>query len=229
MSPTSANNALPGSYAHYVENMVTNYEQLAGNTANLQPILPLLVKPTGLSDQPRIAILAPHPDDECLMAGAALRMQEEWNAKVTVIPYSYGSRPDRRAARAQELKDSLAVLGFDLFEPRKNTLQEKMTEIEFLETMKKLKPEIIFSPHANDFHPAHIAAHDLVENYLSSMVSGIKPIWILTEYWRANETPNSFVPLSPDHVIKIGEALMKHAGEVSRNPYHLRLPAWYID
>ena len=206
--------------------MVSHYTQLSAQSSVLP--LPPLVKPSGLSEKPQVVILAPHPDDECLMAGAALRMQEEWNAQVTVVPYSYGSDPGRRTARAQELKDALGVLGFDLYDPRKNTKLDKITEIEFLEAMKKLKPEIIFSPHARDFHPAHIAAHDTVALFLSQ-TTGRLPIWIQTEYWQALESPNVFVPLRPDQVIRIGEALMKHVGEVSRNPYHLRLPAWYID
>jgi len=222
-------------YAQYVQSMVSHYVQLSAsssgnsssNNVQASQLLPL-VKPSGLSEHPTIVILAPHPDDECLMAGAALRMQEEWDAQVIVIPYGYGSNIARRNSRAQELADAVSVLGFTVFDPRKNTRLEVITEIEFLEAMTKLKPEIIFSPHARDFHPAHIGAHDVVERFIQQ-TTGKKPLWLQTEYWQAMESPQLFIPLRPDHVIQIGEALMKHVGEVSRNPYHLRLPAWYID
>ena len=161
------------------------------------------------------------------MGGCALRMQEEWGARVTVVPFSYGSNVSRKAARAQELKEAVAVLGFDLFDPRKNSAMEKLTSAEFLEAVKKIDPEIIISPHAEDRHPAHIEAHLLAASVVSFAQSKIR--WIQTEYWQAAVTPNFFVPLSTAHVVKIGEALMKHTGEVSRNPYHLSLPAWYMD
>lgn len=205
------------SYAQYIESIEKNF-------VGASPIAPLS-KPANLSNQPRILILSPHPDDECLMAGCALRMQEEWGAVVTVVPYSYGSNPARRLARQQELKDALGVLGFQLLDPRSGGL-EKLTEAEFLDAVKKIDPELIISPHARDRHPVHVEAHQLVAN---AMMNQKKTIWIQTEYWQANEQPNAFVPLRGDLVVKIGEALMKHQGEIQRNPYHLSLPGWYMD
>ena len=41
--------------------------------------------------------------------------------------------------------------------------------------------------------------------------------------------PNLLVPLTSAHLTRMGEALLKHVGEVSRNPYHLTLPAWSMD
>ena len=34
----------------------------------------------------KILIVAPHPDDECLMSGFALRAKEEFQAEVAVLP-----------------------------------------------------------------------------------------------------------------------------------------------
>ena len=211
--------------------MVSDYVKLSGESSQNLPhfsTLPPLVKPSGLSAQPRILILAPHPDDECLMAGLALRMKDEWSAQVTVVPYSYGSNVARRKARAQELQAAATVLGFDVLQ---RVSLEKITAPEFEDVLKTCAPEIIFSPHSRDFHPIHIAAHILVAHsgWLATQSAVKKVIWIQTEYWQENLNPNLFVPLSLLNVIKIGEALMKHKGEISRNPYHLRLPAWYID
>ena len=200
------------SYSQYIENIAGQFAQLSGMTPRILP----LVKPAGLSDKPRILILAPHPDDECLMAGYALRAQEEWGAIVTVVPFSFGSHVARQNARAEELKKAVAALGFHLF-PQSN----------FEESVRVLNPEIIISPHERDRHPTHIAAAETVKSFLSSHKNKIT--WIKTEYWQASEKPNYFLPLSTAHVVKIGEALMEHEGEIVRNPYHLSLPAWYMD
>ena len=37
------------------------------------------------------------------------------------------------------------------------------------------------------------------------------------------------IPLSVAEVAQMGSALMEHRGEVSRNPYHMTLPAWLMD
>jgi len=208
------------SYSQYVESIAQQYLQLSG--------LPLpeptpLYKPGAISDQPRILILSPHPDDECLMAACALRMQEEWGAQVTVVPYSYGSNVSRRVSRSQELKDALTILGFNLFDPRKNAAYEKLTQEEFLDAVKHIDPEVIIAPHAKDRHPTHIEAHAM------ACLAKSAKLLVQTEYWQAAEEPNLFISLSTQHVVKIGEALMKHVGEVARNPYHLSLPAWYMD
>ncbi len=42
-------------------------------------------------------------------------------------------------------------------------------------------------------------------------------------------TPNLMVESTPADVADLVAALSLHVGEVARNPYHLRLPAWMID
>ncbi len=208
------------SYSQYVESIAQQYAQLSAQSFSLLPLL----KPANLSDQPRILILAPHPDDECLMAGCALRMQEEWNAKVTVVPFSFGSDPSRRTARSLELKEAVSVLGFQLYS---RASLDKITDVEFMDAVKKINPEILISPHPQDLHPTHVEAAVMAKEIVHTSVQPIT--WIQTEYWQAAKTPTHFIPLSSKQVIKIGEALMKHVGEISRNPYHLSLPAWYMD
>jgi hypothetical protein len=43
------------------------------------------------------------------------------------------------------------------------------------------------------------------------------------------DTPNLMVESSAQDVSDLLAALSFHVGEVRRNPYHLRLPAWLID
>jgi LmbE family N-acetylglucosaminyl deacetylase len=202
-------------FAQYVEHMAHDYRSLSSVS-----VMTPLAKPVSLSESPKVLILAPHPDDECLMAGAALRMKEDWNAQVVVIPFSYGSKVERRKARSQELQAAISVLGFDVIQ---RLSLEKITDTEFLTLLKQLNPEVIISPHSQDLHPTHLEAHALVERCRTH------ELWFQSEYWHQMEYPNCFIPLDETHVIRIGEALLKHTGEISRNPYHLRLPAWYMD
>ncbi len=219
-------------YANFVHQIVDSYLQAGGRSDTSTPLLNTIGDHSSAKmNAPVILIFAPHPDDECLMAGFALRAREEWNAEVHVLPYSFGSDPSRRLARIQELKDALQVLDFKLIDPRTAGVTEKLSASEFDSVMASLKPDVILSPHLRDGHPAHIEAATLVNDWFQQQagLKGSTPVWLQTEYWAQNPDANEFVPLQPEHVIRIGEALQKHQGEVSRNPYHLRLPAWYID
>jgi LmbE family N-acetylglucosaminyl deacetylase len=215
-----------------VHQIVDSYLQ-AGGRSDVLPPLSLSVGKTSSSVMiaPKILILAPHPDDECLMSGFALRAREEWNAEVHVLSFSFGSDLSRRSARIQELKDALQVLDFKLIDPRTAGATEKLTTAEYESVMASVQPDVILSPHLQDGHPAHMESASLVQNWFAqqSATEAILPVWLQTEYWQQNPGANAFVPLNPVHVIRIGEALQKHQGEVSRNPYHLRLPAWCMD
>lgn len=50
-----------------------------------------------------------------------------------------------------------------------------------------------------------------------------------TEFWSTTRNPNVMVQLDCEHVATLVAALACHAGEVQRNPYHLRLPATLMD
>ncbi len=212
--------------------IVDSYLQAGGRTDAIPSLSSTVaISSSVLSRIPRILIIAPHPDDECLMAGFALRAREEWRAEVHVLPYGFGSDRSRRSARIQELKDALQVLDFKLIDPRTAGATEKLTTAEYESVMASVQPDVILSPHLQDGHPAHMESASLVQNWFAqqSATEAILPVWLQTEYWQQNPGANAFVPLNPVHVIRIGEALQKHQGEVSRNPYHLRLPAWCMD
>jgi len=224
---------VPSDYASYLRSIVDAVLHHGGKN----PALPPLVKPPGFPDQPKILMVSPHPDDECLMAGYALRAQEEWGAEVHVVPFSYGSNTERRPERLKELKAALEVLRFRWVDPRTDPFLNRLTMTEFVKAYQSVQPDVILSPHPDDHHPAHIAAANMVRDLRVAMkalsakegISKKEPIWIQTEYWKQNAEPDYFLPLSADHVICMGRALQKHEGEISRNPYHLSLPAWLMD
>ncbi len=171
----------------------------------------------------RILLIAPHPDDECLMAGLPLRAQEEWGASVGVLAYGYGSDPTRQEVRRKELKNSLQVLGFEeVFHESGTSLSERILAF---------GADAIVLPNRRDSHPTHIRCSEESWHAAQSAVarSG-QPILVLeTEYWGPMENPHLLIPLPSSVVKKMGRALLCHEGEIARNPYHLSLPAFLMD
>lgn len=175
-------------------------------------------------------IVAPHPDDECLMSGFALRLKEEFGTVVHVVPFSLGSKVERQNEREQELNAAVSSLGFERI-GGVATAPDQLVSI-----LKRIRPEMIFSPHEFDGHPTHTKAFEVVRDALQKymaipVVAGPpkKITWMQTEFWQNMPAPNFLIPLRAEHVAKIGTALMEHKGEVERNPYHLQLPSWYVD
>jgi hypothetical protein len=205
----------PFQYSDFIDQFVDLHLRASGDSiagdgflnpgAGLDP-LPLLLKmPTTKS----VLIVAPHPDDECLMAGLPLRMLELGH-QVHVLPFSLGSRKERQEARSQELDQACKVLGFHRVqgEPHVRYFQD-------------LNVGLVLSPHANDVHPTHVRAHDWVR---SQIPLGVR--WVKTQYWGQMAAPSHLISLHPNHVALMGSALLKHVGEVSRHPYHLSLPSY---
>lgn len=208
-------------YSNYINGIQQQFKETAG-WDQLDP-------PTQL---PKISggvlILAPHPDDECLMAALPLRLKKEQGITVFVAAYSLGSRPDRQSARDQELNESCKRLGFHRIPGVINQLDSLVKIIE------QHQIALLISPHSNDGHQTHIATHDLCLAVMTALGKQNKTIhWAHTEYWatisfNANFKPQCLlVSLTADDVITIGKALMAHQGEITRNPFHLRLPSFY--
>jgi hypothetical protein len=57
----------------------------------------------------------------------------------------------------------------------------------------------------------------------------LKTLVAWTEFWGYMEKPNLLIEVPAEIVGSQMHALSMHAGEVERNPYHLRLPAWMMD
>src|SRR5690349_25152890 len=63
---------------------------------------------------PRALVFSPHPDDECIIGGLALRLMREAGTRVVNVAVTQGSNIARRAGRLEELKAACDYLGFDL-------------------------------------------------------------------------------------------------------------------
>jgi LmbE family N-acetylglucosaminyl deacetylase len=190
-------------------------------------------------DTPRVLIFSPHPDDECIAGGLALRLlrEEKWN--VVNVAVTLGSKTERKAARLRELTKACEFLGFDLIVAglekinletrRKNRAHWNAAVKIILKFFAEQKPRIIFLPQENDIHPAHIGTHFLILDALKKMPRNFSCHVVETEFWGQMANPNLLVEIGVNQLADLVAALSFHDGEVKRNPYHVRLPAWMMD
>ncbi|MEC4805199.1 MAG: PIG-L family deacetylase [Jaaginema sp. PMC 1079.18] len=206
--------------------------------------LPTLTKTSesAPSTAPKVLLFSPHPDDECLTGALPLRLLRECQFNVINVAVTLGSNQERRPERWQELTKACEYLRFGLVLSQEGGLegikpktrqkdpeawQTSVKAIAYL--LQQYQPQIIFCPHAEDGHATHIGTHYLVLDALAKMPADFS-CWIVeTEYWGAIAHPNLMIESSVADVADLMAATAFHQGEVKRNPYHLRLPAWMAD
>jgi LmbE family N-acetylglucosaminyl deacetylase len=198
-------------------------------------------RPPVAADTSTALIFAPHPDDEVIIGGLPLRLLRELKLNVVNVAVTLGSRAERRAERWQELKNCCNHIGFGLLAPgekgleginptaREQNPQKWSAAVQAIaDVLSARRPSIIFLPHANDWNKTHIGTHYLVLEAMS-LHSDLACHVVETEFWGAMDAPNLMIESSPTDVADLVAALSLHVGEVARNAYHLRLPAWMMD
>jgi LmbE family N-acetylglucosaminyl deacetylase len=192
-------------------------------------------------DAPKALFFAPHPDDETIAGGLALRLLREAKWNVIDIAVTQGSLPERKAPRWEELRTACRYLGFGLeatapggFDNvRPNTRAKdpkawsQMVGI-IAGILERHRPKAIFFPHELDWNGTHIGVHLLVMDALK-VATSLECYLIETEFWGQMQTPNLMVEYSSGDVADLVAATSFHVGEVKRNPYHVLMPAWMQD
>jgi LmbE family N-acetylglucosaminyl deacetylase len=187
-------------------------------------------------------IFSPHPDDECIIGGLAVRLQREAHVRVLNVAVTHGSNKARQAARLDELRAACDYLGFELIATAPDGLErisvrtraqdpdywQRCVEV-VAGILARHQPAAILFPHDTDWNSTHVGTHHLVVDALGRQPQAFACTAIETEFWGAMATPNLMVELSADHLAHLMTALSFHVGEVRRNPYHLLLPAWMQD
>ena len=193
---------------------------------------------------PLCLLFSPHPDDEALVGGIALRLQQESGWRVVNVAVTLGSRLDRRAARWQELQASCRVLGFGCVgagaahgqgldgvqwaQAEADTAGWQLARRAVLELLTELRPTVVVCPHELDGHDAHRATGRLVREAIEQ-APDLSLHLLLSEYWNTQLQPRLMLELPDDCIARMMLATAQHVGEVTRHPYHLSLPAWLID
>jgi LmbE family N-acetylglucosaminyl deacetylase len=185
-------------------------------------------------------IFAPHPDDECIVGALPLRLKQEAGWRVSNVAVTLGSNPERRDERWTELLDACGVLGFDcirvgeegLSDVRADTAERQpalwRSHVEAIAALlTQHRPALVVAPHALDDNPSHRGAHRLIVDALAA--ARLDTVLALTEFWSTQAAPNALVQTSVADTARLIAALERHTGEIARNPYHLRLPAFLAD
>jgi hypothetical protein len=73
-----------------------------------------LPRPDIAADAPKVLIFSPHPDDEVIIGGLALRLLREAKWNVINVAVTQGSIETRKAGRLAELKACCDCIGFGL-------------------------------------------------------------------------------------------------------------------
>ena len=184
-------------------------------------------------------IFSPHPDDECIVGGLALRLLREAKWNVINVAVTLGGKKVRRVARLRELKNACDFLGFDLISAnlaeihpemrKKNPAPWRKAVKAMTKVLVRSRPRVIFIPHGCDGHRTHVGTHQLVLDALKALPTGFRCHVVETEFWAPMADPNLLVESDVADVADLVAALACHSGEVRRNPYHARLPAWLMD
>jgi len=233
---------LPGlmnPYAH----LVTEYSRFF-RTGKDYPLggFPPLPRPQVAPNAPVGLIFSPHPDDECIVGGLAIRLMRESGWSIRNVAVTQGSNRDRQAARLSELRDACDHLGFGLIQTAPNGLEAITPKARqqdpagwavkvavVADILRREAPKAIFVPHEQDWNGTHIGVHFLVQDALATLPASFTTHLVDTEYWGQMTRPNLMVELSEAQVTDQVTALSFHVGEVRRNPFHLLLPAWMQD
>src|ERR1700733_14521527 len=167
------------------QKFVSAFAKLAddGKSLPLGGIAPSEKKPIP-PGAPVVMIFSPHPDDECIIGGLALRLMREAGMRVVNVAVTLGSNKERRAARLVELKNACNWIGFELEEPGLEKIVPATrthepplwnAAIQAIGTLLlKYKPRAIFFPHEGDWHGAHIGTHFLVRDALKILPPDFK-------------------------------------------------------
>ncbi len=203
---------------------------------------PKLERSKPAPDAPRALIFSPHPDDEVIIGALPLRLLRELGWNVINVAVTQGSNKSRQRERWEELQACCGYIGFGLLATVENGLEginpkaraenprawSKSVEC-IARILAEAKPRAIFFPHDDDWNVTHIGTHHLVVDALRQMGDAFSCQVIETEFWGAMDTPNLMVESSERDVVDLITALSFHVGEVKRNPYHVRMPAWLMD
>src|SRR5580698_7530206 len=108
-------------------NFVSSFAQLftAGKSLPFGSAAPNR-KPSQPSNAPVAIIFSPHPDDECIIGGLALRLMKEAGFRIVNVAVTLGSNKERQQPRLHELKNACDRLNFEL-EQTAPTGLEKIT------------------------------------------------------------------------------------------------------
>ena len=203
---------------------------------------PAVARKTVPAKAPKALFFAPHPDDECISGGIALRLLREAGLDVANVAVTQGSKKERQEDRLKELQKACDYLGYRVIttipgglekvnvKTRANDPIHWNSAVEVIRgILETNQPRVVIFPHEHDWNSTHIGTHFLVTDALRRMPSSFSCYTVESEFWGQMVDPNIMLELSTRDLGDLVTATTFHVGEIGRNPYHLLLPAWMMD
>lgn len=249
-TPLDSGRGQPGGFAGSVAPPMKSYLELVQQVSRLRDLgrqlplggLPIPPRVQVKADAPTVLVFSPHPDDECIIGGLALRLLRQSGWRVVNIAVTQGSKKERQAGRFAELTEACRYLQFDLVATGPSGLEKvnpKTREADptfwrgnvevIARLLREHRPQVLLCPHELDWNSTHIGTHFLVLDALRSLPSDFACHVVETEFWGQMATPNLMVESGVQDVADLMAACSFHVGEVQRNPYHLSQTAWMQD
>ncbi len=226
-------------YLDFVNNFAETFKTAKGlQLGGLEPCESVEI-PAGA---PKALLFAPHPDDETIIGGIALRLlrDSKWNVKN--VPVTLGSNAGRKQGRLDELNGALGYLGIDLLPlspmgldkinpaGRVNDPENWKNAVNLVKDLLVAEqPDVLIYPHELDWNSTHIGVSVLLQDALRLMPTDFKCKVVFTQFWGQIYNPNIMLELTTEHVSDLVAATSFHVEEVRRNPYHLTLPCHMMD
>lgn len=107
----------------------------------------------------RLLVITAHPDDETFGCGGTIANEANRNNEVTVCCLT--GTPSRH----KELSAACEVLGAEVIALKGKDLQLEVPKVTttLIPIIQKIRPEVIVSHNANDYHPDHRVVHQAVK------------------------------------------------------------------
>ena len=216
----------PTLFEEWLEDLCRLFRQGEEHTRTQQttPVPSPVAMPVGVGEKPLALLCAPHPDDEALAAPLPLRLAQS-GAAVLAVACTLGSDCAKKKTRQMEFAASCAELGFSA------TACDRIDAKGLAALFEHYSPALVMAPHAHDLHPTHEKVARLVTEAMQRHCheSGKEILLAEWEYWYPMKNPNLLLGIHPTEAARVIAALCRHQGEISRNPYHLRLPGRWLD
>lgn len=172
----------------------------------------------------RVLVISPHPDDEAIGCGGALRHHVVRGDEVRAVFLTSGERgghgrpPDETARlREAEARTAAGILGLAAIEfwrlPDGAMRADRRATERLADLIAAWRPGLIYVTHEDEMHPDHRAAARLVRRALYA-VRGRAPApdVRLYEVWTPLQTMDEIIDIS-DHVADKLAAIRAHASQ----------------
>lgn len=169
----------------------------------------------------RVLVISPHPDDESIGCGGALRKHVVDGDEVRVVYLTSGEkgghgRPPDETARVREAEaaaaaEILGLAGIEFWrQPDGDVRATPELAARLRELLAAFRPHHVYVPHDREMHPDHRAAVAVLRVALESIPSRERPGVLMFEVWTPLESFDHVEDISEVIAVKVA-AIRAHA------------------